>query len=176
DIHTLSLHDALPIFPSGTYYMFPKVCNRWEQGPSFYLALLPYFEQSQAINAYNYMLHPYQADNSTVMGQGMAALWCPSDAEVADPVLADIPRNFLGGCSGMPGGQVANPAWKLYHTTYAGNAGAFPAYPIGPEGVDPNYAAIMGQATGVIHFGSTAKLAAITDGTSNTFLLAERNF
>ena len=34
----------------------------------------------------------------------------------------------------------------------------------------------MGQATGVIHFGSTTRLQSITDGTSNTFLLGERNF
>ena len=58
----------------------------------------------------------------------------------------------------MPGGLTVNPPWLLYHTTYAGNAGAFPAYPTGPSGVDPNYSAMMGQATGVIHFGSTTRL------------------
>jgi prepilin-type N-terminal cleavage/methylation domain-containing protein/prepilin-type processing-associated H-X9-DG protein len=167
--------DAHQSFPSGTYYMYPLVCNRWKQGPSFYLSLLPFFEAGTSANAYNYSVHPYQADNSTVQGSGFAALWCPSDAEVSQPVIADNPRNYLGSCSGMPS-AVVNPPWKLYHTTYAGSAGVIPAYPIGPVGVDPNYGTLMGQATGVIHFGSTTKLAQITDGTSNTFLLAERNF
>jgi prepilin-type N-terminal cleavage/methylation domain-containing protein/prepilin-type processing-associated H-X9-DG protein len=168
--------DANQCFPSGTYYMWPTVCNRWKQGPSFFMALLPFFEQTQSANSFNYMLHPYQAANSTVMGLGFSALWCPSDGDVSTPVVASIPRNYLGGCSGMPGGLTVNPPWLLYHTTYAGNAGAFPAYPTGPQGVDPNYSLAMSQATGVIHFGSTTKLGAITDGTSNTFLLGERNF
>ncbi len=76
----------------------------------------------------------------------------------------------------MPGGQVVNPPWLFYHTTYAGSAGVFPAYPAGPSGVDPNYSSIVAQANGVIHFASATKLSSITDGTSNTFLLAERNF
>ena len=45
-----------------------------------------------------------------------------------------------------------------------------------PPGCDPNYSSYLSQATGVIHFGSSTKISAITDGTSNTFLMAERNF
>ena len=43
-------------------------------------------------------------------------------------------------------------------------------------GCDPNYTSILGLANGVINFGSSTKISAITDGTSNTFLMAERNF
>jgi prepilin-type N-terminal cleavage/methylation domain-containing protein/prepilin-type processing-associated H-X9-DG protein len=168
--------DANGCFPAGTSYMWPLSCRRYKQGPSFYMGLLPYFEAGTVYNAYNYQLHPYQADNSTVMGNGFAALWCPSDPDVSQPVVAAIPRNYLGSCSGMPGGLTVNPPWLLYHTTYAGSAGVLPAYPAGPQGVDPNYSAILGQATGIIHFGSSTRIASITDGTSNTFLLAERNF
>src|SRR5262245_25076667 len=157
--------DAHQCFPAGTYYMFPLVCNRYKQGPSFYMGLLPFFEAGTVYTAYNYSLHPYQADNSTVMGNGFAALWCPSDAQVSQPVMAAIPRNYLGGCSGMPGGLTVTPPWLLYHTTYAGSAGVLPAYPNGPSGVDPNYSAVLGQATGIIHFGSSTRIASVTDGT-----------
>ena len=34
----------------------------------------------------------------------------------------------------------------------------------------------MSQAQGVINFGSTTPIASITDGTSNTLLLGERNY
>jgi prepilin-type processing-associated H-X9-DG protein len=163
-------------FPAGSYYMWPVVCKRWKQGPSFYMGLLPYIEGGTLYSAYNYSLHPYQADNSTVMGAGLSTLWCPSDPDVSQPVVAAIPRNYLGGCSGMPGGLTVTPPWLLYHTTYAGSGGLLPAYPLGPQGVDPNYAAALAQATGVIHFQSATRIASITDGTSNTILLGERNF
>ncbi|QDV34213.1 DUF1559 family PulG-like putative transporter [Tautonia plasticadhaerens] len=168
--------DSNQMLPMGSFYMWPQTCNRWKQAHSFYMGLLPYFEQISAVNSYNYQLHPYQAPNSTVMGLGFSALWCPSDPEVSQPVVASIPRNFLGSCSGVPGGLVANPPWLLYHTSYAGNAGMFPAYPSGPNGVDPNYSAIVSKANGTIHFGSQVPLSAIRDGTSNTLLLGERAF
>ncbi|MFO0890288.1 MAG: DUF1559 domain-containing protein [Isosphaeraceae bacterium] len=167
--------DGNNCFPAGTYYMWPRTCNRWKQGPSFFISFLPYFEQGNIFNSYNYMLHPYQAANSTLMGAGISTFWCPSDPEVAAPVQASIPRNYLGSCSGMPGGQVATPPWQLYHTTYAGNAGVVPVYP-GAPAVDPNYSSTVASATGIIHFGSATRLSSITDGTSNTVLLGERNF
>jgi hypothetical protein len=120
-------------------------------------------------NAYNYNLHPYQPQNSTMQGTGMTALWCPSDPDVATPVVTNMPRSFLGSCSGVSGTSANN--WSFYHVTYAGSAGVFPAYPVGPAGTcvgcDPNYSSILGQANGVINFGSTTRLASITDGTSN---------
>ena len=163
-------------FPAGTFYMWPLTCNRWKQGPSFIIGLMPFIEGGTAYNAYNSLLHPYQADNMTVMGSGFSALWCPSDPDVSIPVQAAIPRNYLGSCSGVAGGQTFSPPWLLYHTSYGGSGGVLPAYPNAPAGVDPNYASYLSQATGVIHFGSSTRISAITDGTSNTFLLAERNF
>jgi prepilin-type N-terminal cleavage/methylation domain-containing protein/prepilin-type processing-associated H-X9-DG protein len=171
--------DINQTFPSGTYFMFPTVCGRWKQGPSVYLSLLPFIEAGTIANAYNFNLHPYYADNSTMQSTGITTLWCPSDPDVSSPTVTNNPRSYLGSCSGIPAGVQAN-TWKFYHVTYGGNAGVFPAAPVGPSGsctgCDPNYSSILSQANGVINFGSSTRISAITDGTSNTFLLAERNF
>ena len=173
-------HDGNGVFPRGTYYMFPNSCHRWKQGPSFLLAIYPYLEQTTIANAYNYSLHDYQAANSTVQGIGVAGFWCPSDPTVSIPIVTNTPRNFLGSCSGVSGTQPGN--WTIYHASYGGNAGVVPQFPIGPQapvsvGVgDPNYSSIVAASTGIISFGSNVGIAGVTDGTSNTFLLAERNF
>src|SRR5499427_7498927 len=53
---SLAVHnymDANGSFPMGSFYMWPLTCNRWKQAHSFYMGLLPYFEQGTVINAYN---------------------------------------------------------------------------------------------------------------------------
>src|SRR5689334_1880133 len=62
----LSVHNyvyANDTFPMEAFYMWPLTCNRWKQAQSFFVGLLPYLEQGQASNAYNYQLHPYQWEN-----------------------------------------------------------------------------------------------------------------
>ena len=163
-------------FPSGTYFMFPQApsCPRWKQGPSFFISLLPFVESINGFNAYNANLHPFQSENSTVLGLGLSSLWCPSDADVAQPIVTTEPRNILGSCSGVSGVQPA--PWRLQHTSYGGSSGPIPVAPTGPAGVDVNYQTMMSQAQGVINFGSTTAIGSITDGTSNTLLLGERNY
>ncbi len=164
-------------FPRGTYYMYPLTCNRWKQGPSFFMGLVNYIEAANAYNAYNQMLHPYQWENMTVSTLGLSTLWCPSDGEVATGFTTSDPRSYLGSCSGLPSPLPAgSPAWTLRTTSYGGNAGPIPEYPTGPSGVDANYAAKVAQAYGVINFCNTATIGSITDGTSNTFLFSERNY
>ena len=163
-------------FPSGTYFMFPQApsCPRWKQGPSFLISLLPFVEAINGFNAYNANLHPFQSENSTVLGFGLSSLWCPSDPEASQPIVTSEPRNFLGSCSGISGVQPA--PWRLQHTSYGGSSGPIPIGPTGPAGVDVNYQTMISQAQGVINFGSTTSIGSITDGTSNTLLFGERNY
>jgi prepilin-type N-terminal cleavage/methylation domain-containing protein len=87
--------DVNQTFPSGTFFMWPTACGRWKQGPSVYLSMLPYIEQGTIANAYNYNLHPYYADNSTMQSTGITSLWCPSDPDVNMPVITNNPRSYL---------------------------------------------------------------------------------
>ncbi len=98
------------------------------KGHSFFIGILPYLEQGSGFNAFNYNLHPYQADElDGRWAIGMTALWCPSDGG-GRPTPCRRPSRGItwASCSGVPGGLAATPPWKLYHTSYAGNAGDVP--------------------------------------------------
>jgi len=172
-------HDVNNVFPRGTYYVLPP-CGRFKGGPSWLISLLPYVEQTVGENAYNYSLFTPAPGNTTVIGLGFSALWCPSDPQVTQPNTTTTPNAALGSCVGVAG--PVSPEWKFQHTSYASNAGTITVRPIGPpapQGVgvpDPNYSTIVQQGTGVIFYGSAIGVGGITDGTSNTFLFAEKAF
>src|SRR5262249_25607201 len=51
---------------------------------SLFVATLPQLEQHAIFNAVNFNVHLMNAANATVMAAGLAVLWCPSDARIAD--------------------------------------------------------------------------------------------
>ena len=57
--------------------------NGYYLGSSLFVRLLPYLEQQVLANAYNYSLHNWVAENSTVGATGLSVLWCPSDGAIA---------------------------------------------------------------------------------------------
>ena len=99
-------------------------------------------------------------------------------------LVTNNPRNYRGGCLAVSGTFPTAGNWSIYYTSYGGNAGVLPWYPIGPASqapvgagtIDPNYSQVVGNSTGVIFFGSNIGINGVTDGTSNTFLVAERNY
>jgi prepilin-type N-terminal cleavage/methylation domain-containing protein/prepilin-type processing-associated H-X9-DG protein len=157
-------------FPSGTYYLYGCVAPRWKQGGSVFISLLNYIEGANAYNAFNYALHPFMSANSTVLGLGLNTMWCPSDGQVTAVPTVDA-RNSLGSCT--DGGH--NP-WKLAHNSYATSAGPYPAIPSGPPSIDANFASRVAQGIGMFDFYSNTTIGSITDGTSNTLMLGEKNF
>ena len=57
--------------------------NGYYPGSSLFVRLLPQLEQQPLANAFNYSLHNWVAENSTVGGTGLSVLWCPSDGSIA---------------------------------------------------------------------------------------------
>lgn len=130
--------------------------------------LLPYFEQTQIANAFNYSLAFVDLENSTVHGAGIASLWCPSDGTISTPAITGAP---------MAGGT---PVITVQGSSYGFNIGTFfqnTQYPYtGAWGTSPMYASygpFKASFNGVIFHESAVTIAGITDGTSNTFAIGE---
>ncbi|WZO98645.1 DUF1559 domain-containing protein [Isosphaeraceae bacterium EP7] len=139
----LSTHSAL--IPS---VLIPSPIDSWGWGPSGFLSLLPFVEQSTLWNAYNVgAVQPnasgsgYYAQNTTVFNTQVAGYLCPSDS----PMRRVTMSNYVGNA----GGPFA----------LGGFTGTF--IPTNDWDISPNY------QSGVL------KIAALTDGTSNTSLWSE---
>jgi len=132
-------------------------------GPFVYMT--PYLEQQQVFNTVNFSWGFYFPENRTLAGIGLSSLWCPSDPATQNGEALDA--SFY---KAVPTGA------RQAVTNYACNSGTWFVY------ITPNYAPLgyfqaeQQQATGVMYYQSSTRLAAVTDGTSNTLLFAERAY
>jgi prepilin-type N-terminal cleavage/methylation domain-containing protein/prepilin-type processing-associated H-X9-DG protein len=147
--------------------------------------LLPYYEQGNLFNAWNAEVAMYCDSNATVNGTGVGTLWCPSDGSInGEKYVYD------------PGQRYNNLPLPMAYSNYRGNWGYWTGIPNG--NVDPpgsagtlHRIAAIQQFNGVFvtnGYGaagelafpnrrgatrSPVRLAAISDGTSNTALFSE---
>ena len=113
--------------------------NGYYLGSSLFVRLLPQLEQQPLANAYNYSLHNWVAENSTVGGTGLSVLWCPSDGSIAG-----LHVRYSGW--GWDGSDQI-----LTYTSYAGNMGNFCKVPIHVTS-PAQHLAVLNQADGVFFY------------------------
>ena len=125
--------------------------------------LLPYFEQGNLANAFNFSSPSYFfATQDTVNATHQAALYCPSDPTVLDG----------NGIYTSPG--PSGLTYKMGLTSYRGINGPWYSPVRNMVGAtSAQYQQMATQALGIIYHGSAVRIAGITDGTSNTLLMAE---
>jgi prepilin-type processing-associated H-X9-DG protein len=138
---------------------------RPKYGFGAFIPVLPYLEQSNVFNRFNFADSTYSALNYSLAGIGISTLWCPSDPLVAGGAPIDLA--FYTSDGNPP---PTNPRQGI--PSYAGNAGMW-LVQLGPCS-GPEFPLEQATATGTIYAHSCMRLAAITDGTSNTMLYSER--
>ncbi len=129
-------------------------------------ALLLFCEQVQMYNAINIMLGPYQLRNSTFPSLAQSFLWCPSDPPIAGLVFFEQSAGW--DCTTI----------GLSYTSYRGVCGTFmPGMAYTQQILNSMQGMFPDTGYGPYAPGfpsqSPVRMAAVTDGTSNTFLFGE---
>jgi len=172
----LAAHNYVSVnecFPMGDFYgrSSANVTKFIRQNFGPWTALSQYYEQGAVYNTLNTSISIWEAENSTTTGSALSVLWCPSDGDIINQRVNDI--NLNDTWDNSP--DVAVPAT---YASYATNLGPLYYYAKG----DCNYPFLNTNVGVVYHVGSATagctsigpvKLAAITDGTSNTMFGSE---
>ncbi|QEH34231.1 Type II secretion system protein G precursor [Aquisphaera giovannonii] len=148
------------------------------------VALLPYYEQGALWNSYNTSVEAFGDVNSTIDGTGVATIWCPSDGSIQGYRSTYAPSEIYN-----------NLPHPMCYSNYRGNWGSWTGSPTGtwPGGTADaaHRAAALKQFNGVFvsnGYGAAGsallptyagvvrapvRIAAVTDGTSNTAAFSE---
>jgi prepilin-type processing-associated H-X9-DG protein/prepilin-type N-terminal cleavage/methylation domain-containing protein len=178
-----SYESANSTLPMGFWYqIIPQgpLAGSYDSGPGLMVALTLYLEQIAVYNACNTQLDQFVAQNSTVSGIGINALWCPSDG-----AIVGLSHSYPGSVAYTDDGSPIT----TYYSSYAVNLGTWTYF---PDYQDPYFTAKLNAMNGVIsyigfpnwlktvngHFNpgsiGPVKLSSVTDGSSNTFAFGER--
>ena len=166
----MNYHDQNQSFPIGSP-MKPDIMFGFMlvEDQSTFVSMLSQFDQSPLYNAMNFSRSIYSGPNSTVYATGLSSLWCPSDGQI-------IGKRMSFGQYGD------NPNLTVAYSSYGGAAGTWFPEPLlycqvfAPNTMNscPAFQAISNNLNGIYRYCNVTNIAAITDGTSNTFLYSER--
>jgi prepilin-type N-terminal cleavage/methylation domain-containing protein/prepilin-type processing-associated H-X9-DG protein len=148
-------HDARGAFPNGVHPV-ETIGGRYVNGTCWEVELLPYFEQENLKNRWDYtdFRNNVAGGRNATTAQVLKVLLCPSDP-LPDPVwFVDLNPQY-------PQYAYARGFYGL--SSYGGNAGKR-SYPISKVTRD-----------GIFFQDSRIRMADVTDGASNTFLFGERS-
>jgi prepilin-type N-terminal cleavage/methylation domain-containing protein/prepilin-type processing-associated H-X9-DG protein len=175
-----SSYGTLPMGASRQTTLPPSSGYYYLGGPSVFVALCPFIEQSNIYNTYNSQISIYTATNTTTMAFGISTLWCPSDGSIVG-LSYSYPASAYATYDGSP--------MTTYYSSYAGCLGTWTYMPGWTDAAFmqkltamnglfsyigyPNY---LNPIDGHPNTGSirAVKLSSITDGTSNTIAFSER--
>ncbi len=165
------------VFPGGSYtgtLWNPPHWGTYPENFSCFTRMLGYFDNSAMYNAINWNLTSADIANVTVCGIRVASLVCPSDTqnETIPFPSSRSSSNVTPGWSfnEIPGNFPTIAGLPQAFTSYAGSAGTFT---FGFSNLMPP--AVVQAHNGVIYNDSAVRIAAITDGTSNTFIFGEHS-
>ena len=134
---------------------------------SCFVFMLPYIEQGTISNTVNFSWTNYDYPNITIAGIQLKALQCPSDPWNTQLISSTTPNSKYSAI--YTSAVVSAGVWTQNFTSYGGVQGTFPgAFQLsyGPTELP--------QFNGIIFNDSSTTIAAVTDGTSNTFLFGEK--
>jgi prepilin-type N-terminal cleavage/methylation domain-containing protein/prepilin-type processing-associated H-X9-DG protein len=171
-------HDINGVFPGGSYsgtLFNPPHWSTYPENFSCFVRMLPFFEQGAMYNSVNFNLCSAGVENITIAGVRISSLICPSDTrnETIPFPSSRSSTNVTPGWSFNEDPAIfPSPASSFTQafTSYAGNAGTFT---FGYTNLMPPSG--LAFFNGIIYNESAVGIAAITDGTSNTFLFGEHS-
>ena len=166
-------HGALPLGRSLCFdprYSLPiPGCSSEYVDKSLHIALLADFEQAPLFNGINASVTILGGENSTCHSVAVNAFGCPSDPQsgIARPSVS----NSIDAFGGRPAGGIR----LIAYTSYGGMTGSFAVNALPDKAGDCQVAPqAIAQSNGTFHDIAPINFAAITDGLSQTVILAEK--
>jgi prepilin-type N-terminal cleavage/methylation domain-containing protein len=161
-------HDTFKLFPSG--YIYPSVATTAaaanNESWGWAALTLPFLEQSALHDQLGVVRQPLYRGFATggtafkdLVETPLPAFICPSDTEYNKPGRVHQNRNFNDGV-GVVAGGIPTPVWPGL-SNYIGVSGHRDVVQVNTN-------------TGIFFGNSAISMADITDGTSNTFAVGER--